>query len=61
LVRQAIERGAIIVILRSEKLWYEAVPELVRYQQLYRLRSVQNVMITPNNCPEGYDRILAEL
>ena len=61
LVSQAIERGAIIVILRSEKLWHEAVPELASYQQLYRLRNVQNVMITPNNCPEGYYRILAEL
>ena len=61
LVRRAIERNAIIVILRSEKLWQTAVPELVNYGHLYRLRSAQNVMITPNNCPDGYEKILEAL
>lgn len=61
LVRNSIERNAIVVVLRSERLWCEAVPELMNYRQLYRLRSVQNVTITPNNCPDGYESILAAL
>lgn len=61
LVRNAIKRNAIVVVLRSEKLWRDALPELVNYRQLYRLRNVQNVTITPNNCPDGYDSILAAL
>ena len=28
LVKQAIERKAIIIILRSKKLWFEAIPDL---------------------------------
>ncbi len=33
LVRQAIRNNAIILIMRSEKLWFEAVPELASYRQ----------------------------
>lgn len=33
LVKQAIERGAIILIMRSETRWLDAVPELVEYQK----------------------------
>jgi hypothetical protein len=61
LVRSAMARNAMIVVLRGEKLWRAAVPELDTYPRLYRVHNPQNVTITPNNCPEGYASILAEL
>ncbi|MGI0013416.1 MAG: hypothetical protein ACREBU_08260 [Nitrososphaera sp.] len=61
LVRNALDRDAVIVVLRGEKFWREAVPELATYKQLHRIKNAQNVIITPNNCPEGYDSILAGL
>ncbi len=61
LVRSAIKRDALVVILRSERLWRDALPELVNHRKAYRLRNVQNVTVTPNNCPDGYESILAAL
>jgi hypothetical protein len=61
LVRAAMGRGAIIVILRSEKRWCEAIPDLCEYSLCYRLRSVQYVSISPRNCPEGFESIVAAL
>lgn len=61
LVYSAIRRNALIVLLRSAKLWFKSVPELETYKRLYRLNSSQNVMITPANCPNGYDKILGEI
>ncbi len=61
LIRNAMAREAIIVLLRSEKLWLKAIPELATYRRVYRIKNPQNVVITRNNCPDGYDSILAEL
>jgi hypothetical protein len=61
LVRKAMARRAVIVIMRSEKLWRAALPELELYPRLYQLRNPQNVMITENNCPRGYADIVGRL
>lgn len=61
LVRSAMARNAVIVVMRGEKLWSMALPELATYPRVYRLRNPQNVVITPNNCPEGYANILGAL
>ena len=61
LVRAAIHRSAIIVVLRSEKRWIEAVPELRRYRRRYNLQSPQNVSVSPRNCPEGFNEIVRSL
>ena len=61
LVRSAIARNAAFVVMRAEKLWRAAVPELAAYRRLYGLSSPQNVVISPNNCPEGYTIILDAL
>lgn len=61
LVRAAIARGAIIVMLRSVKRWCAAIPEICGYPNCHRLRSVQYVSISPRNCPEGFEAIVAAL
>jgi hypothetical protein len=61
LVREALNREAIIVFLRGERYWMMAVPELAIYPHLCRVRSVQNPVISPANCPKGYDRAVAAL
>ena len=52
LVSEAIIRNAVIVIMRARKLWLEAVPELGKHSRVYTLKSPQNVVISPRNCPE---------
>lgn len=61
LVRRALQHGAVIVIMRGEKLWMTVVPELTNYPQLYRLNSSQNVTLSPRNCPTGFPIIQALL
>jgi len=58
LVQQAIERGAVIIVMRSYRLWIQAVPHLASYPHMYRLNSPQNVIISPNNCPNGFAKIV---
>jgi hypothetical protein len=61
LVRQAIGRGALIVIMRGEANWVSAVRELASYGHAYKLNSVQNVAIYAGNCPSGYAEIARAL
>lgn len=61
LVRAAMARGAAIFITRGWGLWYGAVPELRAHPRLFFTRSVQNIVISPNNCPEGYPVVEASL
>ncbi len=61
LVRQALRRGAVVVLTRGERLWRAAVPELAAYPHLYRLHSVQNTIISRGNCPAGFDAIVQAL
>jgi len=61
LVRQAMARNAVIVLMRSKKLWYSAVPELKEYQSLFSVRNVQNPTISLGNLPESYASIIQAL
>ena len=61
LVRKAISRDAVIVVMRSANRWVAAVPELDGYEKRFHLRSVQNVTISPRNCPDGFDEIVAAI
>ena len=61
LVRQAVSRRAIVVLTRSHRPWFEAVPNLAKYSRLFSLRNVRNTAITPGNCPTGFDEILTVL
>ena len=57
LVREAMRRNAIIIQMRSKRIWQEAVPVLRSYPCYYELRSVQNTTISEKNCPDGYSEI----
>jgi hypothetical protein len=61
LVREAIHRDAIIVLMRSHRLWYEAIDELRNHDRLYTLRSVQNTVMSRKNCPNGFEVICSTL
>ena len=61
LVRQALQRDAVIILLRSERLWFAAMPELASYRRLYRIKNPQNPTLSVRNCPEGYDRVVEAL
>jgi len=58
LVRSAIDRNAIIVVMRGKTQWLRTVPELKSYSRLCHLRNPQNPTISPNNCPDGYESIV---
>jgi len=49
LVRKAIEEDKIIILMRSKKIWYEAMTELIDYPNKYVLNSPQNPVISPKN------------
>lgn len=49
LVRSAIGRNAMVVIMRARKRWLESVPELEGYAGLLTLNSPQNVVLSPGN------------
>lgn len=55
LVRQAIKNNAIILLMRGEKLWLEAVPELEAYRQSGNCvvpHSTRNVVLSEANLGE---------
>lgn len=57
LAGRAVDRNAVIILMRGEKLWCEAVPRLGSYNNLFRLNGSQNVAISRNNCPAGFPAI----
>lgn len=60
LLRKAIERDAVIVVMRKRAMWFQMVPELAG-ADVYSLNSSQSVYVTPNNCPDGYAKIVERL
>lgn len=57
LVKNAIQRGAHIVVMRSYKQWLAQLPELAVAPKVWCLKNPQNVTISPNNL-EGYDSVM---
>ncbi len=57
LVQKAISQKAIVIVMRSQKFWFESVQELKSYKYVYKLNSPQNVAISRNNCPSGFPLI----
>lgn len=47
LVREALKRDAIIVVLRGQQLWRKAIPELETYGLVYHSMGTQNVSLKP--------------
>lgn len=60
LVSQAIKREALIVVMRAERRWLEAVPELQGYPYL-RVASVQQPSISEGNLKAGWAKLNAAL
>jgi len=60
LVREAITRNAIIVVIRAERRWLEHVPELNRYA-FFTVINKQNPAISERNLPEGFKQIIRRL
>ena len=62
LINEAIARQATIVIMRSKKLWFNAVPTLETYPDLHILHSPQNVTVSERNLgTEGFNKIISKL
>ncbi len=59
IVREAIRRNKVIVVMRSKNLWLEAVPELAGYSYM-TLNSSQNVVISPKNIGELNFKVLLQ-
>jgi hypothetical protein len=53
LVREAVERGAVIVFMRRDKMWLEKVPTLKNYKRAFKVKNVQNPTLNPGNLPNG--------
>jgi hypothetical protein len=60
-VRVALRGAAAIFVTRGRALWEDAVPELVNHPRVFRTHSVQNVVISPRNCPDGFGAAVAAL
>ncbi len=58
LIEKAIARKAIIIIMRSERLWFDALPILKEYSNCYTLHNPQNVSISENNLGVGGFRVM---
>jgi hypothetical protein len=58
LVKQAMERDAVILIGRGKKDWFENVPGLEKYSKYFQPASVQCAYISPNNYGNNFNKIV---
>ncbi len=56
-VRKAMEKNAVIIFMRSRRIWEEYVPELARYPNLLSLRNPRNPTFSEKNLP-GMTRVI---
>lgn len=61
LVRRALSRSAIVIILRGFRKWTTAIPELLHYDRRFSLSSYRCSYITERNCPGGFSHIMARI
>lgn len=54
LVNRALDWGALVIGLRSRRLWEDAVPELIGYQNSAWLRNPRSPYVTPRNLGEAH-------
>jgi hypothetical protein len=60
LVEQALQRNAIVIMMRARTFWEQAVPLLKTYPY-HTLNSAQSASISEKNCPNGYQAIVEAL
>ncbi len=58
LVRRALSRGAWIVLMRSKRLWFAAVPEFASSPRLIRIRNVQSPVISRRESDGDIDALV---
>src|SRR5262249_4371609 len=58
LVQDALKRGAVIVFMRRDDMWKQAVPDLKTYDRLFHVKNVRNPAISRKNCPGGFQKII---
>ena len=56
LARQAMTRGAMIILMRARRAWLAHLPELADYPDLHQLKNPQSPYMSAGNCPTGFDR-----
>ena len=61
IVRNAIERGAVILIGRGKADWFKNVPELSKYKRYFQPASAQCAYISPKNYGKNYREILSSI
>lgn len=49
IVIKAMERGALLIIPRSKKYWFDAIPELKSYPNKYYTKNYRNPILSQNN------------
>lgn len=60
LVERAIEREAIVLIMRSKNVWFELVPRLNTYKNLIIMNNPQQTYFSPGNMPR-YNEVVEKL
>jgi hypothetical protein len=61
LVRAAMARGAEIVVLRSRKLWLDAIPELQTYARLHMARNPRSPYLSRGNLGSAWMPLVQRL
>jgi hypothetical protein len=61
LVKEGLKRNALIIQMRSRRVWQSVVPGLGSYLNYYELKNPRNPTISANNCPSGFPEILKVL
>jgi hypothetical protein len=54
LVRAAIARKAVFIVMRARREWQRLVPELLEAADVFSLRSPQNGAVSSGNCPDAF-------
>jgi hypothetical protein len=60
-LRAAIHRGATVVVMRGQAAWRMAAPELLSHPQVFTTRNVRSSVVSPQNCPDGWDQIVTTI
>lgn len=60
IIRNAMSRGAVILLARTPKIWLENLPELANYPKVFRPNSI-NASISPRNYPGNFDKIIKSI
>jgi hypothetical protein len=57
-----MRRKAEVIVMRSKRLWFRAIPELEAYSRLHIMRNPRVAVISRGNLPEkGFDLIASRL